>query len=263
MDKFEKALEKAKRQRDFGRTPRAAGLGHLAVADRSTDTPSLSGNSSKVIIDKKHLKRHRILAYHTRRPEADVFRILRTQVLQIMNQSGYKTLAITSPDYGDGKTTIALNLAISIVLDLKQTVLLVDLDLRKPNLHECLGLQPQFGLSDFLMQNTPLEKCILRLPFDRLSLLPAGQPLDHSSEVLGSPKMAALARELKARYPDRLIIYDMPPVLAQDDSIAFLPHVDAALVVVREGVTRTNDLTRCLEVLANATVIGTVLNNSV
>jgi Mrp family chromosome partitioning ATPase len=74
--------------------------------------------------------------------------------------------------------------------------------------------------------------------------------------------MAALAHELKNRYHDRIIIYDMPPVLAQDDSLAFLPNVEATLLVVRDGVTRTDDLKTCLEQLSNSNIVGTVLNNS-
>jgi capsular exopolysaccharide synthesis family protein len=219
-------------------------------------------NTEPLSVQEDQLEQRRILAHRTKSSEADIFRILRTQVLQIMNKSGYRTLAITSPKYGDGKTTIALNLALSIALDLKQTVLLVDLDLRKPNLHEFLGLSPAAGLSDYLVHNTPIPDCLTRLSFDRLSILPAGAPLDNSSELLGSPKMAALAKELKTRYPDRIVIYDMPPALAQDDSIAFLPHVDAVLLVIREGVTQADEVKSCITRLAHANIIGTVLNNA-
>jgi Mrp family chromosome partitioning ATPase len=213
-------------------------------------------------ITEGHLAANRIVAHHLRSPEADIFRILRTQVLHIMNQSDYKSLAITSPRYGDGKSTIALNLALSIALDLKQTVLLVDMDLRKPTLAHYLGLDNKLGLTDYLVRDVPLVECLAPLPFDRLTILPGGRPLDNSSEVLGLPKMAELAHELKSRYHDRFVIYDMPPVLTQDDSLAFLPHVDAALVIVRDGVTRVHDLKTCLGRLAHTNVIGTILNNA-
>ena len=137
---------------------------------------------------------------------------------------------------------------------------MVNLDLRKPSLYPYLGLPPRVGLSDFLLRDTPLQECLTRLPFERMSALSAGTPLDHSSELLGSPKMIALAEELKTRYPDRFVLYDMPPALEQDDPIAFLPQVDAVLVVARDGVTRADDLKRCLRSLADANVIGTVLN---
>jgi Mrp family chromosome partitioning ATPase len=155
-----------------------------------------------------------------------------------------------------------VNLALSLALDVKQTVLIVELDFRKQNLPSYMGIDPQVGLRDYLLHNTPIKDCLVRPSFDRVSILPAGKPLDFSSEMLGSPKMAALANELKTRYPDRMVIYDMPPVLAQDDSIAFLPHVDAVLVVVRDGVTRVEEVKQSLDALAKANVIGTVLNDN-
>ncbi|MFA6280756.1 MAG: CpsD/CapB family tyrosine-protein kinase [Bdellovibrionales bacterium] len=260
MDKLEKAMQKARQERSLNVTmPHGAAAGNAAAHHAP---PRLKSNKALIDITDDQLQRSRILAHRSRSPEADVFRLLRTQVLQIMAREKYKTLAITSPNYGDGKTTIGLNLAFSIALDLKQTVLMADLDLRKPNLHEFLGLTPAVGLSDYLLHDTPLPDCLLRLSFERLALLPAGAPLDESSEALGLPKMAALAHEMKTRYPDRLVIYDMPPVLAQDDSLAFVPHVDAVLVVVREGKTKTDDVTRTLELLASANIIGIVLNET-
>ena len=179
-----------------------------------------------------------------------------------MAQNGMRTLGITSPNYGDGKTTIALNLALSIALDLKQTVLLADLDLRKPDMMNYLGLTAPLGLSDYFLSDTPIADCLIRPSFDRLSLLPAGRRLEHSSEALGSPKMAALAEEMKTRYADRLIIYDLPPVLSQDDPLVFLPHIDGVLLVVNEGYSTTQDVTSTLRTLSNAHVIGTVLNHA-
>jgi len=276
MDKLDEALEEAKKLPEAKLTNLASKLTHFAnklshlAADKGQGGIGVSSFQSTLKtfmsksfdVDEAHLERHRILAHHPRTQEADVFRMLRTQILQIMNKSGFRTLAITSPNYGDGKTTIALNLAVSIALDLKQTVLLADLDLRKPNLYEYMGMDPTVGLSNYLLRNVPLHECMVRPAFDRLNTLPAGPPLDYSSEILGSPKMAALAYELKMRYPDRLIIYDMPPVLAQDDSIAFMPHVDAVLMVVRDGVTRVHEVKQCLDRLAGANVIGIVLNDA-
>ncbi|HAX91143.1 MAG TPA: exopolysaccharide biosynthesis protein [Rhodospirillaceae bacterium] len=265
MDKLEKAMQKARQERAM-----SAGLSPLASSPFAAQGSLLQSGRALPVINSKdvvtlteeQLDRSRIVAHHTRSAEADVFRLLRTQILQIMAREKYRTLAITSADYGDGKSTIALNLAISIAMDLKQTVLLADIDLRKPNLHEFLGIEPEAGLSDYLLHDTPLPECLLRLSFERLTILPAGKPIERSSETLGLPKMAALAHEMKTRYPDRLIIYDMPPVLAQDDPLAFIPHVDAVLMVVREGKSKTADVTRCLDILSNANVIGTVLNEA-
>lgn len=261
MDRLEKALEKARTQRATNGSAYNSGLRAVPVGGKIP--PAAKVLPSALAAGQMQLAHHRILAHQANSQGADTFRILRTQILQIMNKSGFKTLAITSPNYGDGKTTTALNLGLSIALDLKQTVLLADVDLRKPNLHEFLGFKPTTGLSEYLLDDVPLASSLLRLPFDRVSMLPAGRALENSSEVLGSPKMAALAHELKTRYHDRMVIYDLPPALAQDDPIAFLPHVDAVLVVIRDGITRAHEVRKCLSNLAGTNVIGTVLNDSV
>ncbi|MDD3182179.1 MAG: CpsD/CapB family tyrosine-protein kinase [Alphaproteobacteria bacterium] len=257
MDKLEKALEKA-------RLLRQAHLSSGLMKSTAEASPSKLKDIpiGTVSISAEVLEANRIVAHRTRSTEADLFRILRAQILQTMSKHGFRTLAITSPNYGEGKTTTAINLVLSIALDLKQTVLLVDLDLRKPSVHEYLGLSPSYGLTDYLSGSAALPDCLMRLPFDRLSMLPVGACLDHSSELLGSPQMGALAHELKTRYPDRLVIYDMPPLLAQDDPLTFVPHVEAVLLVVQDGVTKVSDVKRSLEILDSANVIGTVLNNS-
>lgn len=263
MDKLEKALEKAREQRRIQLENEEAERRNAPPRDNTTNPrESAFIGSNMVPIEEEIIERQHIIAHHTRSAEADIFRILRTKILQAMNQSGMKTLGITSPNYGDGKTTIALNLAVSIALDLKQTVLLVDLDLRKPNVTDYLGIHAEYGISDYFLHNVPISKCLLRPSFDRMTILPAGSVMDNSSEVLGSPKIAALANELRARYPDRLIIYDMPPTLVQDDPLAFLPNIDAVLLVVNEGATKVSDLKQSLNILSGANVIGTVLNAS-
>jgi protein-tyrosine kinase len=262
MDKLAKALNKARTQRSQA----LGGIGVIQNAGRAKDyhrqeAPLIQAYNT-VKIDETHLDRNRIVAHRIRSKEADMFRILRTQVLQAMAQNGMKALGVTSPNYGDGKTTIALNLALSIALDLKQTVLLVDMDLRKPNVMDYLGLIAPVGLTDYFTNNIPIAECLIRTSFERLSMLPAGRMLENSSEVLGSPKIAALADELKARYPDRIVIYDLPPILAQDDPLVFLPHIDSVLMVIEEGNTSTQDLKSALRAISGAHVIGTVLNNS-
>lgn len=211
--------------------------------------------SFEQVLDEKHIVSHK-----TRSKEADVFRFLRTQVLQSMSKHGLKTIAVTSPRYGDGKTTTSTNLAISISQDLKQTVLLVDIDLRKPSLASYLNLDVKQGLSNFLCGDATVQDCLIKMPFERLSVFPAGDRVDESSETLGSPHMAKLAHELKQRYDDRVIIYDMPPLLEQDDPLVFLPHVDGILLVAREGVTTVDEIRRSLDILQSAKILGVVLN---
>ncbi|MCL2469967.1 MAG: CpsD/CapB family tyrosine-protein kinase [Alphaproteobacteria bacterium] len=255
MDKLERALEKARQARA------AQGGEHGAMPAQAKAFAPEVLPASTTVVDEEVLEKNLIFAHHPKTREADLIRLLRTQILQTMRKNNFKTLAITSPNYGDGKTTLALNLAISIAQDVKQTILLADLDLRKPSAHKYLGLQVDRGLVDYLAGTADVASCLLRLPFERLMFLPAGGRVDHSSEILSSPRMGALAHEMKMRYPDRLIIYDMPPLLAQDDPLAFLPYVDAVMLVVRQGQTQAADIKRCLEILSAAAVVGIVLND--
>ncbi|SEH32633.1 AAA domain-containing protein [Magnetospirillum fulvum] len=266
MDRLEKALQKARSQREAAlQESNAAAARELPVSPDASAPATLEirpKRSADVLLSDEVLERNRIVARMARSAEADIFRLLRTKLLQAMNRSNLRTIAITSPTYGDGKTTIAVNLAMSLALDVKQTVLLVDLDLRKPMVHRFLGFEPKVGLGDYVQNDAPVHDCMVKLPIDRLVVLPISAPIENSSELLGTPKMIALANELKTRYADRIVIYDMPPLLAQDDVITFLPNVDGVLLVARDGVTRTDDLKNCLHSLGDSNVIGTVLNGS-
>jgi Mrp family chromosome partitioning ATPase len=98
--------------------------------------------------------------------------------------------------------------------------------------------------------------------FDRLVILPARAPMGNSSEALAGPRCRELVAELRSRYPDRILIFDLPPVLVADDALAFLPLVECGLVVAAEGSTPREDLLRCMELLRKTPVVGTVLNRA-
>ena len=98
--------------------------------------------------------------------------------------------------------------------------------------------------------------------FDRLLVLPARAAIANSSEILAGPRSRSLVAELGARYPHRIVVYDLPPVLGADDALAFAPLVDCGLVVIAEGSTRRDDVVRTMELLRNTPLIGTVLNRA-
>lgn len=265
MDKLERALERARQQRQ---NALAGGVG----VDQSRPAPSsrvdagspaeIGGSSRGVTLHERVLDQHRIVSGKRGDPNAEVFRVLRTKVLQMAKRHKLRAIAVTSPRYGDGKSTIAVNLALSLAMDVNQTIALVDLDLRKPSLHQFLGIETQTGLNDYLLHDAPMSDCFVRPSTERVVVLPLSKPVENSSETLGTPKMAALAHEMKSRYPDRIVIYDMPPLLGQSDTLAFLHNVDGVLLVVREGVTQVQDVKDAMHLLADSAVIGTVLNRS-
>jgi Mrp family chromosome partitioning ATPase len=209
------------------------------------------------------LERNRIMNPMSADPAAVAFRMLRTQVLQRMDANGWRSLAIFSPGTSDGKTTTAINLALSLASDQSHTVLLVDFDFKNPKLASRLDLSPEFGANDVLIGNARLEDCLYHPDgFDRLVLLPARGTLENSSEILAGKRSRELVGELRARYPERIIVYDLPPVLTADDALAFAPLVECGLVVAAEGRTRRADLVRTMELLHKTPLVGTVLNRA-
>lgn len=260
MERMYAALEKARRQRDGLVPPAHAG----AVAPENGGAGGGNGaRQTRVVATDDHLLRERrVIAPSFHEELADTFRILRTQVIQKMAAAGASTLAITSPGAGEGKTLTAVNLAISLAAYADRFVLLVDLDLRRPGVHRVFEIAPDVGLTDYLSRDLPLADCLVSPTIERLVLLPAGAPLSSSSETLSSPRMARLAGELKNRYADRLVLYDLPPLLLTDDALVFLRLVDACLLVVEEGSTRRADIERAMELLRGVNVIGTVLNKA-
>lgn len=193
---------------------------------------------------------------------ADAFRILRTQLLARLEQRKARAVAICAAGQGDGKTLTAVNLAVALVRQLDRRVLLVDLDLRRPSVHRYFGLRPEAGVSDFLLGRQPLTACLINLGSDRLILLPQARSVEATSELLASPRMGELVRELKMRYPDATLIYDCPPLLTTDDPLVAMGHADGCLLVVHEGKTRKAELLRAAELVGEERLFGTVLNNA-
>jgi Mrp family chromosome partitioning ATPase len=207
------------------------------------------------------LARRRIVAAGGGRA-TDAFRMLRTQVLGRLEQSQGNVLAISSPKPGDGKTLVAVNLAVSVARHLSRNALLVDLDFRRPGIARCLGLPPGPGLSDHLECRAALADCLVDPGIERLLVLPQSVSLNHSSELLASPRMTALAEELR-RDPERLVIYDCPPLLATDDALIALGFAAGCLLVLREGRTTRSELVRAAELVGEERLLGTALNGAV
>lgn len=209
------------------------------------------------------LAAHRLIAGGLRSEQADIYRMLRAQVLNGLSACGGTSVAICSSRGGEGKTLTAANLAISTAMDPNHTVLLADLDLRRPRVQEYFGLGTvEAGLCDYLEGTVELPEAMVNPGIDGLVLLPVRRGMLNSSELLSSARMFHLIAELKSRYHDRVVIFDLPPLLSSDDSMVVLPHIDTSLLVVREGSARAGEIARSLKLLENHNLIGTVLNDS-
>ena len=256
MEKIQQALERARKQREGSDKSVSTHQSH------SEDVQSIEYTRTKSMEGRVDLQReNRILSAMEHNDYADAFKILSTQVMQRMEEHQWSSLAVTSVGDDEGKTTTAINLGISIAKEIEYTVLLVDTNLRKPELHKYFGITPELGLSDYLQGDIDLADLLIKPgDIDNFVILPGGSPILHSTELLGSPKMCSLAEELKARYPKRIIIFDLPPVLKTADTLSFVPCVDCALIVVEDDTTKETELKETIEILSVTNIIGTVLN---
>ena len=256
MDPYTKAIQRL--QQTHGQDLFADGHRALVPAD------IVYTQTRKADLYPGWLKQHRIITADSQDELARAYKVLRTQVLQRMRQRGWRTLGVTSPRHGEGKTVTAINLSISLALERSQTVLLVDADLAQPSVHTYLGIDATHGLREHLLDGVPLQQILVHPQIQGLVLLPGSAPLNSSSEALSSRPMLQLVQELKRRYPMRWVIFDLPPVLVSDDVLAFAPYIDAMLIVAEEGKTLRAELARSAELVqaANQNLIGAVLNNS-
>lgn len=208
------------------------------------------------------LERNRIVAYNKNSSMGGAFDLLRTQVLKIMEENGWRTLAITSPTPEAGKTVLAINLAMSIAHHTTKTALLVDFDLRRPKMGEYLGLPMVKSLNDYLADTAELQEVLVNPTLPRFVVLPTREPIPHSTEVLSSPAVTHLISDLRERYNSRIVIFDLPPLLSSDDAINVLDKFDCVLLVVANGLNSKKEIEESLHLLGPANLVGTVLNKA-
>ncbi|HXK56789.1 MAG: polysaccharide biosynthesis tyrosine autokinase [Gammaproteobacteria bacterium] len=208
------------------------------------------------------LESNRVIAGIKDHPQSDLFRVLRTKILHRMRVDKINSLAITSPTKGAGKSMVAANLAVSLAMEANQTVILVDLDLRKPAISRYFGFDAQQGVSDYLLEGAELPGLLFQPGIDRLVILPAGNPVPQSSELLSTPRMAHLVEDITNRYATRIVVFDLPPLLHLDDALIFLPQVKSSLLVVEEGVNTPAEIEQSLLLLEKSNMLGTVYNKA-
>ncbi len=243
--------------------PLADPAGAVAVAPAVEFTDTVIFQSPVIRSDPAVLEQSRILPPGAGGPHGAPYKLLRTQVLKRLDHLKVNTLAVISPCSADGKTVTAINLAIAIAAGGDRTALLVDLDLRNPTIHKRFGFEPEVGLEECLQERRPVQEAMVKIAgYDRLTVLPTRHRIEQSSELLGVQRTIEVVGEMRMRYANRIVIFDLPPVLLADDALAFSHEMQAALLVVGEGRTRREDVARTLELLHDTPVIGTALNGS-
>jgi protein-tyrosine kinase len=217
-------------------------------------------HTAVVDLDPAHLERNRVIAHQKTHLASWAFDVLRTQVLQKMDENGWRTIAVTSPSLESGKTLVSINLALSIAQQAQRTALLVDFDLRRPSVAGVLGLAQPVSLNEVLTGDVDVSQAMVSPGIERLVVLPTNRAMPRAAELLSSPGVSTLIGELRQRYDDRIVVFDLPPVLVADDVMAVLPHVDCVLMVVGSGVSDKAEIEEAMNRVARANLLGIVLN---
>lgn len=172
-------------------------------------------------------------------------------------------IMITSALPGEGKTFTAANLAMSIAMELDNTVMLVDADVARPSLLKALGLPPARGLLDVLVdESIDLPQVLLRTNVEKLTILPSGTPHPRATELLASDAMARLLEDMASRYSDRIIIFDSPPLLVTTEARTLASHMGQVVVVVKAEGTSYADVKHALATLEACPVKLMLLNQA-
>ncbi len=229
---------------------------------RSAPMDEASAGFATVRLNPALLEAHRIVAHGGIEAQSRYYDMLRTQVLQEMDRSGWHFLAVTSPTAACGKSVTACNLAISISRLPKHSVLLVDLDFHKPSVAKYLGIGEPSGLLSVLEDRAALSEVVIEAGFGRNSVLvlPGEQSRSGAAEWMASEAMATLLQTIKREFRSRIVIFDLPPMLVSDDVISILPQMDAALLVASVGETAPADIQECQKHLNSTPVVRVVVN---
>ena len=190
--------------------------------------------------------------------------MLRTQTLQSMDQGRWQFVGITSPTAGCGKTLTSVNLAFSIARQTERSVLLVDLDLHKPQVAPTLGLHTKFGIVSVLEGRAKLADAVVETQVGnvRMLVLPAETRVVDTTELLTSRAMGRMLQDIKHDFPGHTVLIDLPPLLSSDDVIALLPQIDCVLLVAAVGTSTVSEIKECNKHLQSSNILRIVLNKS-
>lgn len=192
--------------------------------------------------------------------EAENFKTLRGQILFKKDKKRPKTILVTSALPGEGKTFVAANLAASIARGINEHALLVDCDLRKPDIHKMLGYGNEAGLQEFLTGKKVLSDLLIRTSINKLSLLTAGKQAPNPAELLSSSGMQDFFEEVKGRYQDRYIIVDSAPCHMMSEVNVLSNYIDGVIFVIRAQKAPREIIQKCIETMGRDKILGVIFN---
>lgn len=255
-------VDRSPRRPDDDVTSRTVRQERPRVEQAPVDYPKLE----RVAFDHEECSKRKVLVTEQQLGEmgqaAAAIRQLRSRVLHRMRGGNWSCIGITSSGPGEGKTLTAVNLAISMAREEQRDVFLLDLDMRNPSVFESLGAQPPVPLSQFFTESLVPEQVLFATEFERLVLAGNRDAVKNASELLASPKLDELLAYIRRRSPGAAIVIDLPPTISTDEALVVAPRTDALFLVVCEGKTRRDGLTRAINLLGDFTMAGIIMNRS-
>lgn len=228
----------------------------LPVATRSAP-PRASTSDSEALAEK------RLLTISAPNQVKNAYNTVRARVLSHVAATGDRRVAVVSPVSGDGKSLTAANVAISVARDLSFDAALLDFDLHRPSVASLFDLEVTKGVDDFLAgEALALDQLGYATPFHGLTVFPVRRPRARASELVASERAIKLVDELIAADPNRVLLIDLPPLLATPDAQLLASRCGGALMVVRDGQTPGDTIVRAVELLSDVPIVGAVLNQS-
>ena len=261
MERIQEALAKARAQRQKGSTQKgsATRTEHAPPSEITSTVASAWKALSPFKLNRAQLKRNRVVAGEAGR-DAAPYDLLRTKIIHQAQTNGWRRVAIVSPDIGAGKTTTVANLAFSFERQRDMRILCLDFDLRRPSLHKALAQMTDHSMADVLDGHVRFSEHGLRLG-ERVAFGLNNGPAPNPSELLMSRASRDVLDGLEEDYNQDLTLFDISPLNASDDNIAFLQNVDCAVIIVAAEATPMSRIDQAERQVAELTnVMGIVLN---
>ena len=265
MEHIRQAVERAKETQSADLQPQEQpGSQRPQARTDAGATGNAQSWAKDVALNGAFLESKRIIAHDITDPRTRSFDMLRTQVLQSMDAKSWQLLGVTSPTAGCGKSVISINLALSIARQSERSVVLVDMDLQKPQIADTLGLKCDQGLLGALEGRTSLSNAFIRVRIrnEQFLVLPCEASTLSSSELIASRSMAGILQEIKRHFKASIVILDLPPILTSDDVISILPQIDCVLFVAAGGTSTAQEIKECNKHLASTPIVRVVLNKA-
>ena len=249
---------------------RTAGMANDPAVVRSVESAANRRTQRSVTLDMERIRSAGLLVVDAQRSQIkEEYRHIKRSLLTNIDGKGAaitkhaNLVVVTSARPGEGKTFTACNLALSIATERNRTVLLVDADVLRPSVTKTLGFEAEHGLVDFLIDDQlELADVLVNTSIPALTVLPAGSKHHLSAELLASDNMRRLTTEMSQRYPDRILIFDAPPLLATTEASILTGLMGQVVMVVEAERTPQSQVKEALAMLDPNQIIGFVLNKT-